>query len=95
MPVSSFGYVNRLKFLPFDAKRYGPPNPYRHLLTIFMVCECPNGHGQLHGLILFKHIFGGAANRADPTVREFIKGCVRGDIAIGIALFGIVNITTN
>jgi len=49
MPVSSFGYVNRLKFLPlpFDAKRYGPPNPYRHLLTIFMVRECPRGHGQL------------------------------------------------
>jgi hypothetical protein len=33
MPVSVIGYVNRLKFLPlpFDAKRYGPPNPYRHL----------------------------------------------------------------
>ena len=29
MPVSSRGYVYRLKFLPlpFDAKRYGPPNP--------------------------------------------------------------------
>ena len=49
MPVSVIGYMNRLKFLPlpFDAKRYGPPNPYRHLLTIFMVCKWPNGHGQL------------------------------------------------
>src|SRR4030066_1930291 len=38
MPVSSFGYVNRLKLftLPFDAKRYGPPNPNRDLLTIYM-----------------------------------------------------------
>jgi len=42
MPVSFIGYMNRLKFLPlpFDAKRYRPPNPYRHLLTIFMVCPC-------------------------------------------------------
>ena len=38
MPVSPFGYVNRLKFLPspFDAQRYRPPNPYRELLTIYM-----------------------------------------------------------
>jgi hypothetical protein len=50
MPVSSFDYVNRLKLLPlpFDAKRYGPPNPNRDLLTIFMVCDWPYGHGQLH-----------------------------------------------
>jgi hypothetical protein len=42
MPVSSFGYVNRLKLLPlpFDAKRYGPLNPNRDLLTIFIVCAC-------------------------------------------------------
>jgi len=38
MPVSSIGYVNRLKLftLPFDAKRYGPPNLNRDLLTIHM-----------------------------------------------------------
>jgi len=48
MPVSSIGYVNRINFLPlpFDAKRYGPPNPYRLLLTIFVVCACqPVGRG--------------------------------------------------
>jgi len=46
MPVSSFGYVNRLKLLPlpFDTKRYGLPNPNRDLLTIFMVCEWPYGN---------------------------------------------------
>ena len=44
---------------------------------------------------LLKHIFGSAADRANPTVREFIKGCVRGDISIGIALFRIVNITAD
>src|SRR5512137_1421146 len=32
MPVSLFGYVNRLKLLPVDAKRYRPRN--RDLLTI-------------------------------------------------------------
>jgi len=46
-------------------------------------------------LILLKHIFGSAAQRANPTVREFIKGCVRGDISVGIALFRIVNITAD
>jgi hypothetical protein len=46
-------------------------------------------------LNLFKHIFGSAAHGADPTVREFIKGCVRGDIPIRVALFGIVNITAD
>ena len=46
-------------------------------------------------LSLFKHIFGSAAHGADPTFREFIKGCIRGDITIGIALFGIVNITAD
>ena len=51
MPVSSRGYVYRLKFLPlpFDVIRYGPPNPNRDLWTIFMVCEWSTGHGQLHG----------------------------------------------
>jgi len=55
MPVSSFGYVNRLKLLtlPFDAKRYGPPNPNRDLLTIFIVREWPNGHG---GLLVFRNV---------------------------------------
>jgi hypothetical protein len=46
-------------------------------------------------LNLFKHVFGSAAHRANPTVREFIKGCVRGDISIGITLFRIVNITAD
>jgi len=46
-------------------------------------------------LSLFKHIFGSAAYGADPTFREFIKGCVRGDISIRIALFRIVNITAD
>ena len=48
-----------------------------------------------NSLNLFKHIFRGAAHGADPTVREFMKGCVGGDIPIGIALFRIVNITTD
>ena len=39
MPVSSFGYVNCLKLLPFDAKRYGPRN--RDLLTIFAIRGWP------------------------------------------------------
>ncbi len=50
MPVSPVGYINRLKLLPlpFGAKRYGPPNPNRGLLTIFMVCAClPVGRGGL------------------------------------------------
>ena len=57
MPVSSFGYVNRLKRLPlpFDAKRYGPPHPYRHLLTIFMFCKRPGGHVQLLKCLQIKH----------------------------------------
>ena len=46
-------------------------------------------------LILLKHIFGSAAHRANPTVREFIKARVRGDISVGIALFRIVNITAD
>jgi len=39
IPVSSFGYVNRLRYLPlpFDDKRYRPPNPNRDLLTVFMI----------------------------------------------------------
>jgi hypothetical protein len=48
-----------------------------------------------NSLNLFKHIFRSAAYGADPTVREFMKGCVGGDIPIGIALFRIVNITTD
>jgi len=42
MPVSSFGYVNRLKTVPFplNAKRYGLRNPNRDLLAIFMVRAC-------------------------------------------------------
>ncbi len=55
MPVSSRGYVYRLKFLPlpFDAKRYACLPVGRGLLTltvtyaIFIVCEWPNDHGQL------------------------------------------------
>jgi len=50
---------------------------------------------ELSDLILLKHIFGGAAYRANPTVREFIKGRVRGDTSVGIALFRIVNITAD
>ena len=46
-------------------------------------------------LILLKHVFGSAAQRANPTVREFIKARVRGDISVGIALFRIVNITAD
>ena len=46
-------------------------------------------------LNLFKHIFWSAAHRADPFVREFVKGCVWRDITVGIALFRIVNITTD
>jgi hypothetical protein len=46
-------------------------------------------------LILLKHIFGSAAHRANPTVREFTEGRVRGDISVGIALFRIVNITAD
>jgi len=46
MPVSSRGYVYRLKFLPlpFDPKRYGPPNPNRYLLTIFIARCCRISH---------------------------------------------------
>ena len=52
MPVSSVGYVNRLKVLslPLDAKRYGPRNHSRNHLAIFIVCEWPYGHGQSHWL---------------------------------------------
>jgi hypothetical protein len=46
-------------------------------------------------LNLLKHIFGGAAHRTNPTFRKFIKRCVRGDIPVRIALFGIVNITAD
>ncbi len=48
MTPVSVGYVNRLKFLPFyfDAKRYGPPNLYRHLWRISMGSEWPKGYEQ-------------------------------------------------
>jgi hypothetical protein len=44
MPVSSIGYVNRLKLLPlpFDAARYGPRK--RDLLSIFMIRGWPNSY---------------------------------------------------
>ena len=46
-------------------------------------------------LFFFKHIFGSAAHRADPSVWKFIKGCARRDITVRIAILGIVNITAN
>ena len=49
----------------------------------------------LWGLSLFKHIFGSAAHRANPTIRNFIKGCVRRNVPIGITLFWIVDITAD
>ncbi len=44
---------------------------------------------------LFKHIFGSAAHRADPRVGKFVKGCARRNIAVRVAIFGVVNITAN
>jgi hypothetical protein len=49
------------------------------------------------GRSFFKHIFGGAAYGADPTVKEFIKGGLRRDVILptALALFRIVYITTD
>jgi len=46
-------------------------------------------------LILFKHIFGSAAHRANPVVRQFVKRCAGRDITVGIAFFWIIDVTTN
>jgi hypothetical protein len=46
-------------------------------------------------LILLKHIFGSAAHRANPVVRQFVKRCVRRNIAIGVAFFWIIDVATN
>jgi hypothetical protein len=46
-------------------------------------------------LSLLKHIFGSAAYRTDPIVREFFKRGIWRDIAIRIALFWIINIAAN
>jgi hypothetical protein len=46
-------------------------------------------------LSFFKHIFGGAAHRADPIVGEFFKGGIWRDVTIGIAFFRIIDITAD
>ncbi len=46
-------------------------------------------------LNLFKHIFRSAADRANPVFRQFVKRCAGRDIAVGIALFWIVDVTTD
>ncbi len=46
-------------------------------------------------LNFFEHIFGSAAHRANPTVRQFVKGCAGGDIAFRVPFFRIINVTTN
>jgi len=58
---------------------------------------CPRNKEQafLLSLSFFKHIFGSAAHRADPVVREFTKRCVWRDITVGIALFWIIDVTTD
>jgi len=46
-------------------------------------------------LNFFKHIFGSAAHWADPVIREFAKRCVWRNITVRIALFWIINVTTD
>jgi hypothetical protein len=48
-----------------------------------------------HPLNLFKHIFGGAAHRTDPTVGKLIERGIGGYIPIGIALCRIIDIATD
>jgi len=49
----------------------------------------------LLSLNFYKHIFGSAAHWANPVIREFVKRGVWGDIAVGIALFWIIDVTAD
>ena len=44
---------------------------------------------------LFKHIFRGAAQRANPVVRQRFKRGIRGNVAIVIAIFWLVDVTAD
>jgi len=58
---------------------------------------CPGNKEQafLLSLNLFKHVFGSTAHWADPVFGEFVKRCVWRNITVGIALFWIIDVTTD
>jgi len=58
-------------------------------------CSGNTGQAFLLSLNFFEHIFGSAAHRADPVLGEFAKRGVWRDIPVGIALFWIIDVTTD